>query len=71
MNSQEYNYEFHFKGVYAGETVKRVFLSGDQYCSLKKNEEYLLYIELYSVLNGSLKGKIVKFLKLSEAYDRS
>lgn len=71
MNSQENWYEFHFKGVYSGESIKRVFLKGNEAHILKKNEEYLMYIQLSSISDGIIKGNILKYLKLNECWDRS
>ncbi len=71
FKSFEGQYEFHFKGVYAGESLKRVVLQGDTKCTIVKNGEYLLFVQLLKVEEGILSGKILKYKLLSECFDKS
>lgn len=71
FNSVESLYEFHFKGVCAGESLKKVILKGRHDFGIKKNEEYLMYIQMHSMVNGVLKGLILKCRPLEECWDRS
>ncbi len=64
-------YEFHFKGVFAGEAIKKVMLLGSQSFSIKKGEEYLMYVKLLSCEQGLLKGTILKAKILDECWDKS
>lgn len=71
FNSEASWYEFHFKGAYAGERVKKVMLQGSNQPSLKAGEEYLIYVRLLSCVEGVLRGEILKFRPLDECWDRS
>lgn len=71
FNSHESWYEFHFKGVCAGESLKKVLLRGRRDYGLKKGEEYLMYIQMLSMESGVLKGIILKSRPLDECWDRS
>lgn len=64
-------YEFHFKGVYAGEVVKKVILQGELKLEIKKGEEYLMYVRLISLQAGILQGHILKLKRLEECWDQS
>lgn len=64
-------YEFHFKGVCSGEILRKVILKGKYDFQIKKNEEYLLYVQLESFERGVLKGSIIKVRLLDECFDRS
>jgi hypothetical protein len=71
INQSENWYEFHFKGVCAGEYLKKLMLKSRADFKLKKNEEYLLYVETISFDEGTLLGKVIKAKLLSECWDRS
>ena len=71
FNQDENWHEFHFKGVCAGEILKRVLLRGRKDFRLKKGEEYLIYVQLISMEKGLLKGVILKHRLLSDCWDRS
>lgn len=71
FNSVESLYEFHFKGVCAGEALRKVVLIGRHDMRIKKNEEYLMYVQLLSIENGMLKGNILKCRPLEDCWDRS
>lgn len=64
-------YEFHFKGVCAGESLRKVLLRGRHDFDIKRGEEYLMYVRMLSFENGTLKGIIIKLKKLDECWDRS
>lgn len=71
FKSCEYPYEFHFKGICAGEVIKKVILSASNEISFLKGEEYLLYVSLISMESGILKGRVIKSKRLDECWDRS
>jgi len=71
FNSRDSSYEFHFKGICAGEVIKKVFLSASGEISFQKGEEYLLYVSLISMESGILKGRVLKCKRLDECWDRS
>lgn len=71
FNSSELTYEFHFKGVFAGELLRKVILQGSQNLHIKKGIEYLMYVQTTSVIDGTLKGKILKSKVLDECWDKS
>ena len=71
FKSSEKSYEFHFKGVYAGEVVQKVILYGSEKLSISKGEEYLMYIQFLTLICGTLTGKVIKIKLLDECWDRS
>jgi hypothetical protein len=71
FNSTESWYEFHFKGVCAGESLKKVLLLGRHNFHISKGTEYLMYIQMLFCEKGILKGKILKLRRLDECWDRS
>jgi hypothetical protein len=70
FNAIESLLEFHFRGVYAGQEIKKVMLRGKM-GAIHKNEEYLLYVRLFAIENGVLKGEILKHKRLEECWDQS
>ncbi len=71
FNSHENWYEFHFKGVCAGEALRRVLLKGRIDFQIKKAEEYLMYVQMLSCERGILKGTILKVKNLEDCWDKS
>jgi hypothetical protein len=71
INPQESWYEFHFKGVYAGKSLKKIRLLGKQGLKLTCGDEYLLYIQINSLKGGILSGLILKTAPLLDLKDRS
>jgi hypothetical protein len=71
FNSHESWYEFHFKGVCAGESLRKVMLRGRHDFKIKKGDEYLMYIQMLSMECGVLKGIILKARPLDECWDKS
>lgn len=71
LNSFEDWYQFHFKGVCAGEALRKVLLKGRKDFSIKRGEEYLIYVSLISITEGTLRGEILKVKLLSDCWDRS
>lgn len=71
FNSHESTYEFHFKGVCAGESIQKVFLLGRLDFEIRRGEEYLMYVQMISFEGGTLKGKILKAKLLDECWDKS
>ena len=70
-SSEENSYSFHFKGVFSGDFLKEVILYGRKDFAIKKGEEYLIYVQMKDIKNGTLWGKILKFRPLEECWDRS
>ncbi len=64
-------YEFHFKGVYAGENLKKVMLKGGDDMRISKGEEYLIYLKVETVREGTLFGQLIKVKMLDDCWDRS
>ena len=71
FNSYENWYEFHFKGVCAGEKLTKVLLKGRMDFQIKKREEYLMYVQMLSLEEGILRGLILKAKLLDECWDKS
>jgi hypothetical protein len=69
LDRDECWYHFHFKGVCAGEELRRVILKGKRDGSIRKDHEYLLYVQLVSFEEGALIGNIVKSKALDECWD--
>lgn len=71
LNHSESWYHFHFKGVCAGELLRKVVLRGRKDFGIRKGEEYLMYVQLLAFEEGTLLGTIIKCKKLDECWDRS
>lgn len=71
FNSEESTYEFHFKGVCAGEALRKVLLQGRHDFQIKRGEEYLMYVQMISCERGTLRGVILKAKLLDECWDKS
>jgi hypothetical protein len=71
IKSEEKWYEFHFKGVWAGESLKRIFLQCSNDIIIKKNEEYLMYVRMTSLADGILRGVVIKSVQVKDCWDRS
>ena len=71
MKKNRTQFEFHFRGVYAGFSLKKVFLTGDGDLVLQKDKEYLIKVKVNSVEEGVLKGEILRIKSLEEYWDRS
>lgn len=63
--------EFHFKGVCAGEALKSLQLKSRKDFQVKKNEDYLMYVQVEKLLQGRLEGTILKIKMLDECWDKS
>jgi hypothetical protein len=48
-----------------------VILHGRQDFAIKKGEEYLMYVQMITFHEGTLKGKILKAKLLDECWDKS
>ena len=70
-SSEENNYYFHFKGVFAGDLLKAVILRGRKEFSIRRGEEYLIYVQMIKLEGGTLWGKILRIKPLEECWDRS
>ncbi len=71
FNSHESTYEFHFKGVCAGEALRKVLLQGRHDFEIKRGEEYHMYVQMLSFEGGTLRGIILKAKLLDECWDKS
>jgi hypothetical protein len=71
INREESWYEFHFKGVCAGEVLKKVILKGRHDFHLLKDQEYLLYVKIMSIEGGLLRGLILKSKLLEECWNQA
>lgn len=71
LNQSEEWCEFHFKGVCAGEALRKVRLKARRDFNIRQGEEYLMYVSLISCTEGVLKGEILKVKLLTECWDRS
>ncbi len=67
-NAQEQMGEFHFKGVYSGHAIKKIYLGIKRGQEVVVNEEYLLHIQLFTVREGSLTGKIMRLKNLNDCF---
>lgn len=70
-SSEENNYYFHFKGVFAGDLLKEVILRGRKEFRIQRGEEYLIYVQMTALEGGTLLGKIIKIKPLDQCWDRS
>ena len=71
LNPFEKWHEFHFKGVCAGEALRKVLLKGNSSLSIVKGEEYLIYVQVVSCKDGVLNGTILKVKALESCWDKS
>jgi hypothetical protein len=71
INQEESWYQFHFKGVCAGEMIRQVILKGRHDFQIAKGEEYLMYVQLLSFESGVFRGHILKAKPLDECWDQS
>jgi hypothetical protein len=71
LNQYENTYNFHFKGVCSGELLKKVVLRGSRDFLIQKGQEYLMYVQLVSCIEGTLQGNILKCKNLDECWDKS
>ncbi|MFL5783915.1 MAG: hypothetical protein ACJ76H_04835 [Bacteriovoracaceae bacterium] len=70
-SSEENNYYFHFKGVFAGDLLKEVVLRGRKEFHIERGEEYLIYVQMIALEKGTLWGKILRIKPLDECWDKS
>jgi hypothetical protein len=71
LTTDERWYEFHFKGVCAGERLSKIMLRSENNFQICKNEEYLIYVSIISLCDGTLKGQIIKIKNLEDCRDQS
>jgi hypothetical protein len=64
-------YEFHFRGVFVGNKIRRIELTGASDLNIKKGEEYILYVKIVTLENGIIKGFILKSRDLEQCKDQS
>lgn len=63
--------EFHFRGVCAGEVLKRLVLKSRKDFLIRKNEDYLMYVQITKLEEGILEGAILKVKRLDDCWDQS
>ncbi len=71
LNQIEDYYEFHFKGVCAGESLRKVRVKGGKDFNIRLGEEYLMYVGHLICREGVLNGTILKIKPLSDCWDQS
>ena len=71
LNQIEDYYEFHFKGVCAGESLRKVRVKGRKDFNIRLGEEYLMYVGHLLFTEGVLKGTMLKIKPLSDCWDQS
>ena len=71
LNQIEDYYEFHFKGVCAGKSLRKVRVKGRKDFNIRLGEEYLMYVGHLMCAEGVLKGTILKIKPLSDCWDQS
>lgn len=67
-NAIEQTGEFHFKGVYLGESIKKIVLSIPLHQTITVDEEYILHIKLQFIDEHCLWGKIIKSKRLADCF---
>ena len=71
ISNREAWYEFQFKGVCAGEVLRKLILRGSYDFLIKKDQEYLLYVQMINYEAGVYRGLILKAKNLEQCWDRS
>lgn len=71
ISSNEFQGEFHFKGVFAGEVVKKVLLVSRTDTQISPHSEYLIFAEFIACEMNVLRGRIVKIKNIEECWDKS
>lgn len=69
-NALEQLGEFHFKGVYSGEMIKRIFLIIPLNQTIEINEEYVLHVQLFYIREDYLMGKIIRAKNLALCFQQ-
>jgi hypothetical protein len=64
-------HEFHFTGVFAGDSIQKVLLLNADTFAAKVGEEYLIYVQILSFEDGVLRGRILRMRPLNECCDLS
>jgi hypothetical protein len=64
-------FQFHFRGVFGGEAIKKVELKGRNDFKIQVGEEYLMYVQMISCEKGIVTGNILKVKPLEECWDKS
>ena len=71
LKTDEIWFEFHFKGVCAGEKLSKIMLKSRKNVQVLKDEEYLIYVGVISIQEGVLRGEILKIKNLENCHDQS
>ncbi len=61
-------FEFHFKGVYKGEKIKKIIIQNNTEDELIIGNEYLLKIKFVSISKNTLYGDLVQSKDLENIY---
>ena len=69
LNDTESMCKFHFTGAGFGEPIRHVELVADKSLKIQKDSEYLMYVRMESLKNGTLKGTVIKAKLLDESWD--
>lgn len=60
---------FHFRGFYAGSEVRALQLSSEEHSKWQLNEEYVLYVKVLRIDQGTLVGSVLRWRLLDELTD--
>lgn len=66
----ENTYFFHFKGVFAGDMLTEIILRGRMEFNIEQDLEYLLYVKMDTITNGTMVGSILRLKPLDECWDK-
>ncbi len=64
VKGESYYYRFHFKGFYAGETIKTIHLYMNEDQMLSKGDDYLLWVRKKRKINEVLEVELIKHKKI-------
>ncbi len=67
-NSAALNYEFHFKGVYRGEKIKKIMVLDKLSAGMSIDHEYLLKIKFITISGNILYGELLEYKNLDNVY---
>lgn len=64
-------YEFHFKGIFKGQLIKKIRIEYSNKTTLLPGKEYLVHLRDPKVNESVLEGTIVRVRLLDECFDKS
>ncbi len=60
--------EFHFKGVYSGDLIKRLCLRINSNVEVKVNEDYILHVKFEMIKGDVLTGEVIRLKNLDACF---